>query len=201
MNPHNLADELLQRNIIRDSRIYQAMCEIDRSEFVLPKYKFLAYTDEVLPSGEKNGLIISTSTQPSLVVQMIQALNLTGDEKVLDIGTGTGYATLILARILKDGEVVSIEYDRELHKIAQRNFKRYGAENITCINGDGFEGYEIKAPYDAIISMVACETLPVQWVAQLKTQPEGSSFPLLSAVFIHLFISSQEQESEYTLIN
>jgi len=169
MKSRDLADELLQRNIIRDSRIYQAMCEIDRSEFVLPKYKFLAHIDEVLPSGEKNGFIISTSTQPSLVVQMIQNLNLTGNEKVLDIGTGTGYATLILAKILKDGEVISIEYNRELHEIALRNFERYGVENITCISGDGFEGYSLKAPYDAIISMVACETLPVQWIEQLKS--------------------------------
>ncbi|MFO7881920.1 MAG: protein-L-isoaspartate O-methyltransferase [Kosmotogaceae bacterium] len=163
-----LAENLRKNGILRDERLYRAMCEIDRSRFVLPEYRDRAHMNVVLPSKKKGFVAESTSTQPSLVVEMIQALDLSGDEHVMDIGTGTGYGTALLSYILVKGKVVSIDYDKELSHEAKKNFQSLGLRNSMLICKDGFEGAEEYAPYDCIIAMVASGTIPPNWFRQLK---------------------------------
>ena len=163
-----LAEHLYESGILKDERLYEAICKIDRSRFVLPEYADRAHMNVVLPSKKKGFVTESTSTQPSLVVEMIQALDLSGNEKVMDIGTGTGYGTALLSYILDKGEIVSIDYDEELLGEAKQNLETLEPGNITLICKDGFIGAEEYSPYNCIISMVASGTIPPNWFKQLK---------------------------------
>ncbi|AKI97185.1 protein-L-isoaspartate O-methyltransferase family protein [Kosmotoga pacifica] len=166
--PKDLADDLRFMGILNNERLYTAICKIDRGDFVLPGYRALAKYDQVLPSWKKAGRIISTSTQPSLVVQMIQLLNIEENSRILDIGTGTGYATAIMAIAFPSATIVSLEWDIELMDIARSNFKKYQLNNITTISCDGYYGFPEGAPYNGIISMVAPSDISVQWFEQLQ---------------------------------
>ncbi len=167
-NSSYLAENLRKNGILKDDSLYRAMCEIERSRFVLSEYRDRAHMNVVLPSKRKGFAAESTSTQPSLVVEMIQALDLSDDENVMDIGTGTGYGTALLSYILDQGKVVSIEYDEELLNEAKRNFETLGFKNISLICKDGFEGAEEYSPYNCIIAMVASGTIPPNWFKQLR---------------------------------
>ncbi|MFW6172848.1 MAG: protein-L-isoaspartate O-methyltransferase family protein [Elusimicrobiota bacterium] len=167
-NSSYLAENLRKNGILKNDNLYRAMCEIDRSKFVLSEYRDRAHMNVVLPSKRKGFAAESTSTQPSLVVEMIQALNLAGDENVMDIGTGTGYGTALLSYVLDQGKVVTIEYDKELLSEAKRNLDTLGFNNITFICKDGFEGADEYSPYNCIIAMVASGTIPPNWFKQLR---------------------------------
>jgi len=163
-----LAEHLHKSGILRDENLYEAICEIDRSRFVLPEYKDRAHLNVVLPTKKKGFAVESTSTQPSLVVEMIQALDLSGSEDVLDVGTGTGYGTALLSYILNTGNVVTIEYDEELLNEAKENLNTLGFDETIFICKDGYEGAEEYSPFNCIISMVASGTIPPNWFKQLK---------------------------------
>jgi protein-L-isoaspartate(D-aspartate) O-methyltransferase len=163
-----LAEHLRKSGILSDEGLYEAICEIDRSRFVLPEYKDRAHMNVVLPSKKKGFAVESTSTQPSLVVEMIQALDLSGNENVLDIGTGTGYGAALLSYILNKGNVVTIEYDEELLNEAKENLNTLGFTETTFICKDGYDGAEEYSPFDCIISMVASGRVPPNWFKQLK---------------------------------
>ncbi|MEA2066756.1 MAG: protein-L-isoaspartate O-methyltransferase [Thermotogota bacterium] len=163
-----LAEHLHKSGILRDESLNEAICKIDRSRFVLPEYKDRAHMNVVLPSKKKGFAVESTSTQPSLVVEMIQALDLSGSENVLDVGTGTGYGTALLSYLLNQGKVVTIEYDEELLNEAKENLNTLGFSETTFICKDGYDGAEEYSPFNCIISMVASGTIPPNWFKQLK---------------------------------
>lgn len=168
MAENELVNYLLKKGTIKDQRLLEALLKIRRRDFLPPEYRHFAEKDTVVPTLSRKGHLISTSSQPSLIVEMLQDLSLCGNENVLDIGTGTGYSTALLGTILKTGKIFSVEYDYELCETARLNLSKYKIDNVTVVNTDGFYGYPEEAPYDAIISMVACGEIPLEWILQLE---------------------------------
>jgi protein-L-isoaspartate(D-aspartate) O-methyltransferase len=145
---------------IADPRLLQAAGGVPRAEFVPPGVSDQAYLDIPLPLPHGQ-----VTTQPSLVAKMIEALALTGDERVLEIGTGFGWQTALLARLAS--EVWSVERWPDLAAAAAANLARHGVENATVVVGDGSEGLAGHAPYDAILVSAAFPEVPEPLAAQL----------------------------------
>lgn len=152
-------NQLASRNI-RDQRVLEVMGEIPRHLFVPPGLQHEAYDDNPLPIGAGQ-----TISQPYIVALMTEMLELTGSEKVLEIGTGSGYQTAILSRLAK--EVYTIERDASLTSAARRILSDLGFENVTMVEGDGTEGWKENAPYDAIIVTAGAPEIPEVLVEQL----------------------------------
>jgi len=162
---------------IRDEKLISVLYKVPRHLFVPLPYKDLAYTDQALPSYSGQ-----TISQPYIVAKMTQLLSLDKNKKVLEIGTGTGYQTAILAELAK--EVYTMEIIPELYQIAKSNPFMRQYTNIHFILGNGYKGYETAAPFDAIIVTAAPPTLPQILVEQLAKGgkmviPVGSLFQML----------------------
>jgi protein-L-isoaspartate(D-aspartate) O-methyltransferase len=155
-----VSEQLAARNV-SDERVLAAMRTVPREEFVPPAYRRDAYADQPLPIG--GGQTIS---QPYIVAVMTQLLELRGGERVLEIGTGSGYQAAVLAELAKD--VYTIEIDPELAKSAERLLARLGYGRVHVRSGDGFFGWPEAAPFDAIIVTAAAPRLPEKLVAQLR---------------------------------
>ncbi len=164
-SPYDLAIEQmlrkqLRRRGIRDPRVLAAMATVPREQFVPEALRDAAYADRAL--GIDCGQTIS---QPYIVALMTQALQLSGGEKVLEVGTGSGYQTAILAQIA--GEVVSIERFEGLSRKAEEVLKRLGCRNITLLLGDGSRGDPARAPFDRIVVTAAAAVCPPALFEQL----------------------------------
>ena len=146
---------------ISDARVISAFRKVKRHEFVLPQDKDIAYQDSPLPIGDGQ-----TISQPYMAALMTECLNLKGSEKVLEIGTGCGYQTAILAELAKN--VYSIERIEALTKKADAVLKNLGYNNVVLETGDGARGYLKHAPYDSIIVTAACRKIPDVYLEQLK---------------------------------
>jgi protein-L-isoaspartate(D-aspartate) O-methyltransferase len=146
---------------IKDPRVLAAMGAIPRHEFVPEKQRAAAYEDRPLPIGAGQ-----TISQPYIVAFMSEALELTGKERVLEIGTGSGYQTAVLARLA--AAVYSIEIVAALSDQAKTNLAPLGFTNIELRVGDGFFGWEEKAPYDAILLTAASPKVPEPLWRQLR---------------------------------
>lgn len=153
-------DQLAGRDIA-DQRVLAAMRHVARHEFVPATQRSLAYTDQPLPIGHGQ-----TISQPYVVALMTQLLELRGDEKVLEIGTGSGYQAAILSRLAK--EVYTIELEPELAKSAAERLHRLGYENVRVRSGDGFFGWPEHAPFDAILCTAAAPRVPAALTKQLR---------------------------------
>ena len=138
---------------IKDPNVLRAMREVPRHEFVPEPYKKLAYKDTPLPIGEGQ-----TISQPYIVALMTELLALKGNEKVLEIGTGSGYQAAVLAKIAK--EVYTIEILEPLYRRATATLKRLGFDNVHTKLGDGYLGWKEHAPYDAIVITCAVDHVP-----------------------------------------
>lgn len=145
---------------IGDPRVLKVFSEVPRHEFVPPGEINQAYEDCPLPIGEGQ-----TISQPYIVAAMTEALALTGAERVLEVGTGSGYQAAILAQMTK--HVFSIETHPELSNQARQRLERLGYQNITCIVGDGSQGYPAEAPYGAILVTAAAPRIPDSLTEQL----------------------------------
>jgi protein-L-isoaspartate(D-aspartate) O-methyltransferase len=154
----------LRRENIRDERVLNAIARVPREEFVRPQDRVRAYADEALPIGSGQ-----TISQPYVVAYMSQLLELRGGERVLEIGTGSGYQAAILAKLAH--QVYSIEIDPRLAASARERLERLGYENVQVRAGDGWYGWEEAAPFDAIILTAAAPRIPERLGAQLK--PRG----------------------------
>ena len=151
--------------LIKDQKVLQAFEKVPRELFVMGGDEESAYADYPLPihAGQ-------TISQPTTVVMMTQALELKKGDKVLEVGTGSGYQAAVIAKIVGEkGRVISTEIIPELVKFAKSNLKRAGIKNVKVIESDGSLGYEREAPYDAIIVTAACPQIPEKLLAQLKT--------------------------------
>jgi protein-L-isoaspartate(D-aspartate) O-methyltransferase len=146
---------------IRDARVLQAMRDVPRSGFVPPNHIDAAALDEPLPIGHDQ-----VTTQPSLVAAMVEALELAGDELVLEVGTGFGYQTALLARLARF--VWSVEWWPDLASAARTNLAAAGIVNVQVVNGDGRQGLPDHAPFDGIIVAAAFPQVPAPLVEQLR---------------------------------
>ncbi len=151
--------QLMQRRI-RDGRTLDAMRRVPREAFVPEKVRGSAYDDRPLPIGENQ-----TISQPYMVALMTEALELTGGETVLEIGTGSGYQTAVLAEIVKT--VFSIERIGPLADSARALLQQLGYANVTVLVGDGTQGAAEHAPFDAIIVTAGSPGVPLSLKEQL----------------------------------
>ena len=138
--------------------------ETRREDFVPKELKNSAYNDVPLPLMRGK-----TISQPTTVMIMTAALDLKPNEKVFEIGTGSGYQAAIIAKIVgQNGKVITTEVVPELVKFANDNFKRAGIKNVFVYEEDGSKGMQSEAPFDKIIITAACKEFPKQLLAQLK---------------------------------
>jgi len=146
---------------IRDERVLEAMLRIPRHEFVLPEYGSQAYEDHPLPIGEEQ-----TISQPFIIAVSLQALSLQGTESVLEVGTGSGYQTALLALLARN--VYSIERHSTLARSAEAILVRLGVNNVRVVVGDGSHGLLEQAPFDAVEVGAAAPGLPRSLFDQLS---------------------------------
>jgi len=146
---------------IKDARVLSAMLKVERHRFVPKEYQNMAYSDQPLPIGEGQ-----TISQPYIVALMTELLELKGRERVLEIGTGSGYQAAVLAELAK--EVYSIEIVETLASQARDRLLELGYRNIYVKAGDGYLGWPEAAPFDAIIVTAAPEHIPKPLIEQLK---------------------------------
>ena len=156
-----LVDEYIIGAGIRDPAVIDAMYRVQRHQFVLPEYRNAAYLDRPLPIDAGQ-----TISQPYVVAFMTEALKLGPDDKVLEVGTGSGYQAAVLAAIV--AEVYSIEIIDTLAVSAAARLDRLGYNNVTVVSGDGYYGLPDEAPFDAIIVTAAAGHVPPPLVEQLK---------------------------------
>jgi protein-L-isoaspartate(D-aspartate) O-methyltransferase len=143
----------IENRDIRDPRVLDAMRRVPRHLFVPPGSRALAYDDSPLSIGQRQ-----TISQPYIVAFMTQALGLQGGERVLEIGTGSGYQTAVLAELCS--EVFSIERIPELAAAAESALAALGYKNVTLHVGDGSAGWPAQAPFDAILVTAAAPSIP-----------------------------------------
>jgi protein-L-isoaspartate(D-aspartate) O-methyltransferase len=152
--------DVLRSEGIEDVQLLAAIRAVPRGEFVASGLAERAYLDIPLPIPHGQ-----VTTQPSLSARMVEALALSGDERVLEVGTGYGWQTALLARLA--AEVWSIERWEDLAETARENLIRLGVANATVVVGDGSEGLPGKAPFDAILVSAAFPEVPAPLRAQL----------------------------------
>ncbi len=159
-----MVETQLRARGISDPRVLDAMLRVPRDQFVPQAYRAQAYEDHPLPIGSDQ-----TISQPYIVGIMLESLQLTADDKVLEVGTGSGYVTALLAQLAK--KVFSIERHPELAERARKVIAALGYLNVEVFTGDGTLGLPAHAPYDAILVSAAAIDLPAALLAQLS---EGS---------------------------
>lgn len=152
--------EAARRAGVRDPRVIEAFRKIARRRFVPAERADVANLDDAIPIGHGQ-----VTTQPSLVARMVEALELSGGERVLEIGTGLGYQSAILGSLAR--EVYSIERLSDLAAQARDNLEAAGVDNVTVLVGDGTRGLADHAPYDAIVVSAASPAVPPALVEQL----------------------------------
>jgi protein-L-isoaspartate(D-aspartate) O-methyltransferase len=170
----DMVDMQIQARGIENRAVLEAMRKVPRHLFVPPENVGAAYADRPLPIGHGQ-----TISQPYMVAVMTEALKLEGHEKVLEVGTGSGYQAAILAEIVD--HVVTLERMKELAESAQETLKHLGYVNIEVMVGDGSEGYPGRAPYDGIIVTAGAPEVPAVLMEQLADGgrlviPVGNSF-------------------------
>ena len=158
----NMVQYQLRQRGIDDERVLAAMSRVPRHQFVDSFWEELAYSDRPLPIDYNQ-----TISQPYIVAYMTQAAEISPGDKVLEIGTGSGYQAAILGEIAQ--LVYSIEIIPQLAEQARRTLSQLGYENIKVKTGDGYQGWAEHAPYDAIIVTAAPEQIPQLLIDQLAT--------------------------------
>ena len=146
---------------IHDERVLAAMSKVPREEFVPPQSRDASYEDGPLPIGYDQ-----TISQPYIVAFMTEQLRLKSSNRVLEIGTGSGYQAAILAELVS--EVYSIEIVEPLARTAETTLQRLGYKNVNVKVGDGYKGWPEAAPFDAIIVTCAPDKVPQPLIDQLK---------------------------------
>jgi protein-L-isoaspartate(D-aspartate) O-methyltransferase len=176
---------------IRDERVLEAMGRIERQLFVSRSYRDEAYADHPLPIGEGQ-----TISQPYVVALMTEALRLSPGDRVLEIGTGSGYQAAVLAEIV--GEVYTIEIRKDLAEEAEARLRKLGYENVKVRHADGYFGWVEYAPFDAIIITAAANHIPPPLIKELK---EGGRLiiPLGSTVYFQTLTLATKKAGELEL--
>jgi protein-L-isoaspartate(D-aspartate) O-methyltransferase len=155
-----MVESQLRARGITDQRVLDAMLRVPRHEFAPERYRDQAYDDHPLPISQEQ-----TISQPYIVAIMLEALRLSPSHRVLEVGTGSGYLTALLAELA--AEVISIERHAALADAARELISSMGYQNVRVITGDGSQGFPEAAPYDAIIVSAAAPQLPRAPIDQL----------------------------------
>jgi len=174
MTKKELIKKLIHQKILKTQLIIEAFYKIDRADFVLEKYKNEAYEDYPLPLE-----FGQTISQPLTVAFMLELLNPLPGEKILEIGTGSGWVSALLAYCVSKNhtktkrhlKVISIERIPELKDFAIKNISKYNFIKkgiVKVILGDGSRGYQKEAPYDKIIAAASSKNIPVAWKNEIK---------------------------------
>jgi protein-L-isoaspartate(D-aspartate) O-methyltransferase len=161
VSPRDRLVAAAQAQGVKEARVLQALASVPREEFVPADQRPYAYEDRPLPIGHDQ-----TISQPSLVALMTELLKLKPGDKVLEIGTGSGYQAAILAKLTD--QVYTIEIIPELAKTAQATLTRLGCKSVKVKTGDGYLGWKEYAPFDAIIVTCAPDHVPKPLADQLK---------------------------------
>jgi protein-L-isoaspartate(D-aspartate) O-methyltransferase len=157
----SMIENQLRRRGIDDERVLNAMLRVPRHEFVPEAHRAQAYEDHPIPIGEEQ-----TISQPFIVAASLKALALKGSESVLEVGTGSGYQTALLALLAKN--VYSVERHASLAHAAERAMIRLGFANVQIAVGDGSQGWREHAPYDAVLVSAAAPSIPQSLLDQLS---------------------------------
>jgi protein-L-isoaspartate(D-aspartate) O-methyltransferase len=180
-------DEMVRAQIaargIDQGSVLQAMRTVPRHLFVPEELQAAAYADHPLAIGQGQ-----TISQPYVVALMTQLLELRGGEKILEIGTGSGYHAAVMSRIA--GSIYSVEIIPELARRARRTLEQIGYDNVHVRHGDGYQGWPEEAPFDAIVLTAAPEQIPPPLLDQLKVggrmvAPVGGFFQELKLIVKH----------------
>ena len=157
---HMVKEQVVMRGVMTD-RILAALGKVPREEFVPAEYRAASYSDQPLPIGYDQ-----TISQPFIVALMTEELRPQPTDRVLEIGTGSGYQAAILAELV--AEVYSIEIVEPLAKKAEATLQRLGYKNVHVKTGDGYKGWPEHSPFDSVIVTCAPEHVPEPLVDQLK---------------------------------
>lgn len=152
------------RTEIDDTRVLDAIASVPRERYLAPEWQSSAYLDEPLPIGYGQ-----TTSQPRMIAMMLQELRLEPDDRVLEVGTGSGYQTALLARLVQ--EVVSVELVPSLAESAAARLRKEGCTNVSVHGARGAIGWTEGAPYDAIVVAAAASRIPQPLTDQLA--PDG----------------------------
>ncbi len=155
-----MVERQIKRRGIRDPALLDAMREVPRELFVLEKYRPAAYDDAPLPIPANQ-----TISQPYVVALMIRALNLEPDACVLEVGSGSGYASAVLGRMVR--EVHAVERHEELAEYARERLQKLGYDNVHVHHADGSTGWPASAPYDGILVSASGPRIPQALERQL----------------------------------
>ena len=156
-----MVQQQLKTRGINDARVLAAMAKVPREEFIPPESRAAGYEDGPLPIGHGQ-----TISQPYIVAFMTEQLRLKASDRVLEIGTGSGYQAAILAELVS--EIYSVEIVEPLAKNAEATLQHLGYKNVHVKIGDGYKGWPDAAPFDAIIVTCAPEKVPQPLIDQLK---------------------------------
>ncbi len=189
-----LLDDLIKRGWLKTEKIIKAFEEIKRVDFLPENVKDLAELNEALPIGRGQ-----TISQPLVVAFMLELLKPEKGDKILDVGSGSGWTSALLAHIVgKEGKIIAIEIIPELTEFGKKNVKKYnfvekGIVKFVC--ADGSRGYQDEAPFDKILASASAREIPKAWKEQLKiggriVTPIGSS--------IWFFLKKSDKEFEGT---
>jgi len=157
----SLAKQWKESGVVKDKRLIRAFEQIPREKFIHEELVEDAYADRPLPIGYGQ-----TISQPTTIMMMIEALELKKSDKVLEIGSGSGYNAAIMSKLCK--KVYTVEIVPELVHFARENLKRIGIKNVEVIGDDGSRGYEPESPYDKIMVTAGCPSMPKPLAGQLK---------------------------------
>ena len=191
MNYEELIESLIKEGYLKTPLIIEAFKKIDRKDFVPEELGERAYENTALPIGNKQ-----TISQPLVVAFMLELLELKFGEKVLEIGTGSGWNTALMAKLVgESGKIFSIERIEELHQFAKANLLKYGFLErgvAGLLVADGSKGFNDAAPYDKIIAAAAAEEIPGVWKEQLKiggriVAPVKNSIVVLDKISVDKF--------------
>ena len=178
----NMVEQQIRPWEVLDQRVLDLLLELKREEFVPPQYRGLAFSDMEIPVGEGQKM-----WQPKLEARVLQELMVRKTDRVLEVGTGSGYLTALLSH--RAAQVVSVEMNPALAAFGRANLERHGAENIVLETGDAARGWSAHAPYDVIVLTGSTPMLPQALAAQLA--PLGRLFavvgelPVMSARLVH----------------
>jgi protein-L-isoaspartate(D-aspartate) O-methyltransferase len=160
----DLRERMVRRQIeargIRDPGILRAFREVPREAFVSPDYASAAYDDHPLPieAGQ-------TISQPYIVALMIEAAEVRAEARILEVGSGSGYASAVISRIA--GEVIGMERQHDLVEVSRQRLSRFGYDNVRIVEGDGTRGCPAEAPFDAILVAASGSHVPRVLLDQL----------------------------------
>jgi protein-L-isoaspartate(D-aspartate) O-methyltransferase len=158
---HTMIDMQIRKRGVSSVRVLEAMAAVPRHEFVPAQFRSDAYADKPLPIGEGQ-----TISQPYMVAAMTEALELTGNERVLEIGTGSGYQAAVLSLMVS--QVITVENHTPLALVAQERLTNLGYTNVHVHNGDGSAGFPDAAPFDAILVTAGAPEIPRIFASQLR---------------------------------